>query len=94
MNTNQNIIYRLIYRLIYINIKYKPLKNSYMQKEELDKKYLNWEKEFKKKVLIYVNYTLGAMGLLEGFASYQVISLLIIINYISRIWGKYSAGNI
>ena len=48
-----------------------------MKKEELDKDYINWEIEFKKKVLIYMNYVLGVMVLLEGLTSYQVSWLYI-----------------
>ena len=43
-----------------------------MRKEVLEKNYFTWEEEFKKKLLIYMNYTLGAMCLLEGIASCQV----------------------
>ena len=43
-----------------------------MQKQELDKNYLNWETNFKKKVLINTNYVLGIMAVLEGLSKYQV----------------------
>ena len=45
-----------------------------MQKQELDKNYLNWEANFKKKVLINTNYVLGIMVVLEVLSKYQVFS--------------------
>ena len=68
-----------------------------MEKEKLDKNYLNWEMEFKKKVLLYMNYVIGTMVVMEGIASYQVIYILLlyyIYIYIYRIWVKYFVGNI
>ena len=43
-----------------------------MKKEELDKKYLNWEDNIKKKMLIYMNYVIGGMVVLEALKSYIV----------------------
>ena len=71
-----------------------------MVKEELDKDYLNWEMEFKKKVLLYMNYVIGTMVVLEGIASYQVIYILLIYIYIyiefgqNILLGTYSLFNL
>ena len=63
-----------------------------MHKQELDKNYLNWETNFKKKVLINTNYVLGIMAVLECLSKYQVYSFEIYVYLICRKEGQYFAG--
>ena len=50
-----------------------------MEKHELDKEYLNWETDIKRKELIYMNYAIGGMCVLEALGSYQVLHTIYLI---------------
>ena len=50
-----------------------------MMKDDAGKRYTVMERMFKEKVLIYMNYVLGAVSLLEGLKGYYVSNIYIYI---------------
>ena len=46
-----------------------------MMRKESDLEYLNYENKMKKKVLIYLNYICGIVGIFEFIGSCQVITV-------------------